>query len=270
MSWRFDFDCGNIAGRYDRGRDLPAETIVQWLDETAKHVPVGVSRILDLGCGTGRFTAPLATRFSAKVCGLDRSEKMLSVAQKTPGISAATLVRATADALPFLDHSFDLIFISMVLHHIRSDASALAEMRRVLKSGGKLLIRTSSTETMRSYLWAAFFPAAAEIEAARVLPRKAIADLLESQGFIVETHRVLDQVFASDIQQYCGKIAQRSLSSLVAIPDPAFEAGLVALAKHCAAAGGRQQYPGAARHQCRRKHKESHAYSECAEQGSGQ
>ncbi len=235
MSRRFDFDRGDIADRYDRGRALPADTIAQWLEEIARHVPAGMVRILDLGCGTGRFTAPLAIRFAARVCGLDLSEKMLSVARQTLGDSGATLVRAAAEAIPFSGGVFDVVFVSMVLHHIRSSAGAVAEMRRVLKTGGRLIVRTASVETMGSYLWTAFFREGAEVEASRVLTREAITTLLAGHGLVLESHRVVEQVFAGDLREYCEKISQRTLSSLSAIPDGAFESGLAALRKHCAA-----------------------------------
>lgn len=218
------------------------ETVAQWLDEIGAHLPAGVARILDLGCGTGRFTAPLAARFAARVCGLDLSAKMLAVARQTLGDSPAALVQAAAEALPFRAGVFDAVLVSMVLHHIRSRAGALAEVRRVLGSGGKLIVRTASIETMDSYLWAAFFPDAAAVEASRVMPRHAIEELMADHGFVPETHRVVEQVFAADLAEYCGKIAQRTLSSLAAISDAAFEAGLSALRRHCAAKESRPVY----------------------------
>jgi ubiquinone/menaquinone biosynthesis C-methylase UbiE len=230
----FDFDRGDIADRYDRGRSLPAATLDLWLDEIGARLPAGATRILDLGCGTGRFTAPLARRFSIHVCGLDVSANMLAVANETLADLPATLVRASAEALPFREGQFDAILISMVLHHIRLRPHALDESRRVLRRGSPLLVRTSSVETMDSYLWPAFFPEAAAVEASRVMARKAIEDLLAGHGFTVAEHRVLDQIFAADLVEYCGKIAERTLSSLAAISDRAFDKGLAALRRHCA------------------------------------
>jgi ubiquinone/menaquinone biosynthesis C-methylase UbiE len=218
---RFDFDRAGIADRYDRGRTLPGETIRQWLDEIAKHLPTAAGlTVLDLGCGTGRFTAPLARRLSARVVGLDSAAKMLAVAAQTLGDAGAVLVRGTADLLPFSDRSFDVVFLSMILHHIRSSPSAIAETWRVLKPGGKLLIRTASIETMGSYLWASFFPEGARAEASRILSRTAIRNLLSMHGFTLDAEQVVMQLFASDLRDYCDRIAQRALSSLQVIPEP--------------------------------------------------
>lgn len=231
---RFDFDRADIADRYDRGRSLPPETIQQWLDEIAKYVPTtaGLS-ILDLGCGTGRFTAPLARLSSARVIGLDSAAKMLAVAAQTLGESGAVLVRGTADALPFSDASFDVVFLSMILHHIRSSPSAIGEIWRVLKPGAKLLIRTASIETMASYLWASFFPAGARVEASRVLSRAGIRNFLSAHRFTLDAERVVVQIFARDLVDYCERIGQRALSSLQAIPDSDFKRGMKALRRHC-------------------------------------
>ena len=230
----FDFDRGDIAERYDRGRNLPTETISQWLEEIAKYLPATANlSILDLGCGTGRFTAPLARRFAARVIGLDLSKKMLALAARTLGDSGAVLVQGAAETMPFSDRSFDVVFVSMVLHHIRSSRSAIDEVRRVIKPGGKLLIRTASRETIDSYLWASFFPEGANIEASRVLSRAAIRDLLSASGFTLDAELALVQLFPKDLRDYCERISQRALFSLRAIPDSAFERGMVALRKHC-------------------------------------
>ena len=230
----FDFDRGDIAERYDRGRNLPTETISQWLEEIAKYLPATANlSILDLGCGTGRFTAPLARRFAARVIGLDLSKRMLALAARTLGDSGAVLVQGAAETMPFSDRSFDVVFVSMVLHHIRSSPSAIDEVRRVIKPGGTLMIRTASLETMHSYLWASFFPEGARIEASRVLSRAAIRHLLSVSGFTLDAELAVVQLFANDLRDYCERISQRALSSLQAIPDSAFARGMVALRKHC-------------------------------------
>jgi ubiquinone/menaquinone biosynthesis C-methylase UbiE len=158
---------------------------------------------------------------------------MLTLAARTLGDSGVVLVQGAAEAMPFLDRSFDVVFVSMVLHHIRSSPSAIGEIRRVIKPGGKLLIRTASLETMDSYLWASFFPEGASIEASRLLSRAAVRDLLGAGGFTLDAELVVVQLFANDLRDYSERISQRALSSLQAIPDSDFERGMVALRKHC-------------------------------------
>jgi ubiquinone/menaquinone biosynthesis C-methylase UbiE len=158
---------------------------------------------------------------------------MLALAARTLGDSGAVLVQGAAETMPFSDRSFDVVFVSMVLHHIRSSPRAIDEVRRVIKPGGKLLIRTASLETLYSYLWASFFPEGARIEASRVLSRAEIRNLLSASGFTLDVELAVVQLFAKDLRDYCERISQRALSSLQAIPDPAFERGMVALRRHC-------------------------------------
>jgi SAM-dependent methyltransferase len=230
----FDFDAGDVAERYDRGRQLPDDTVALWLNEVARELPAVARRVLDLGCGTGRFLGPLASRFPILVCGVDSSRKMLTVASRTLAASPVPLVEATAEALPFASETFDLVFLSMVLHHIQGSRAALAELAHVVRRGGVLFVRTPTMETMDSYLWMRFFPEGAAVEKSRLLRRDAIEARLP--GFAMRRRQTITQLFASGPREYYGKIAERTLSSLRAIPDAAFAEGLAALERHCAAA----------------------------------
>ena len=76
-----DYDKTDIPAGYDRARDHGPEMLNLWMHAIAKHLEGhSVTRILDLGCGTGRFSEALAARFDAEVIGLDPSQKMLELA----------------------------------------------------------------------------------------------------------------------------------------------------------------------------------------------
>lgn len=233
----FDYDVADRAERYDSARALSPDTISQWMNElTAQIPPSGVSRILDIGCGTGRFSAALARTFRATVYGVDPALKALAIAAQKRGLEDIQLIQGPAEAIPLHAHSVDLIFLSMVLHHIGSKPDAFGEFSRVLKYGGRLCIREATRESMASYLWLSFFPEAAAIEAGRVLPRSEIAALASASGFILEAHRTVVQLLAGNLNEYQEKIARRGMSSLQMIPDAAFASGLDALRQHCATA----------------------------------
>jgi ubiquinone/menaquinone biosynthesis C-methylase UbiE len=85
-----DYKKTNIAAVYDSARGYSPEILQQWLDIFSAYVSKdGVSRIVDLGCGTGRFSEPLSVHFEAEVVGLDPSEKMLEEARKKRPAGAA-------------------------------------------------------------------------------------------------------------------------------------------------------------------------------------
>ena len=59
-----DYDTTGIAATYDAARGYAPEVMERWLDVIASHMPPDPRLLIDLGCGTGRFTVPLAERFS--------------------------------------------------------------------------------------------------------------------------------------------------------------------------------------------------------------
>jgi ubiquinone/menaquinone biosynthesis C-methylase UbiE len=112
-----DYDKGNIPASYDAGRFYSPEVLALWLDRISRCAPRGrISAILDLGCGTGRYSAALANHFKAQVIAIDRSAKMLAEAREksTAGIRYA---RASGEAIPLRTASIDMVFMSMVFHH---------------------------------------------------------------------------------------------------------------------------------------------------------
>ncbi|GAA1687955.1 class I SAM-dependent methyltransferase [Nonomuraea maheshkhaliensis] len=96
-------------------------------------------RILDAGCGAGPLFAELRDR-GAVVTGVDASAGMLELARKRLGADADLLVADLAGPLPFPDEAFDDVVASLVLHYLEDWAPTLAELRRVLKPGGRLLV----------------------------------------------------------------------------------------------------------------------------------
>jgi len=96
-------------------------------------------RILDAGCGSGPLIAALRDR-GAVVTGIDKSAGMLEVARRRLGDDADLQVAELGRPLAFPDGTFDDITASLVLHYLEDWGPALAELRRVLKPGGRLII----------------------------------------------------------------------------------------------------------------------------------
>jgi SAM-dependent methyltransferase len=77
-----DYDKTDISKTYNHGRDLAPDVLKQWMDVVVGHVDEETIRcIVDLGCGTGRFSPSLSERFAASVIGVDPSSKMLAEAR---------------------------------------------------------------------------------------------------------------------------------------------------------------------------------------------
>jgi ubiquinone/menaquinone biosynthesis C-methylase UbiE len=101
--------------------------------------------VLDVGCGTGAMVQAAAERWpAAHVTGLDVSEGMLALARDGLGALPQDVagrirwVRAAADALPFVDASFDVVLTAFMLQLVPSRFRALREARRVLRPGALL------------------------------------------------------------------------------------------------------------------------------------
>lgn len=100
-------------------------------------------RVLDIGCGTGYFTRRAARAVSpgGHATGIDPSQPVIDYATGHAPPNCTFQV-AGAQALPHPDASFDVVVSSLAMHHVPADdrPTALTEMRRVLRPGGRLLI----------------------------------------------------------------------------------------------------------------------------------
>ncbi|GAA1208782.1 class I SAM-dependent methyltransferase [Pseudonocardia alaniniphila] len=97
-------------------------------------------RILDVGCGAGPLLAALRDR-GAIVTGIEPSAKMLDLARQRLGDSAALHQGGLrGDPLPFPDASFDDAIACLVLHYLADWKAPLADLRRVLVPGGRLIV----------------------------------------------------------------------------------------------------------------------------------
>lgn len=99
-------------------------------------------RVLDVACGTGVVTrlASRAVGDTGKVAGLDINPGMLAVARsKVPSDHGIEWYESGADAMPFDNDSFDVVLCQMGLQFMPDRQAALAEMRRVLAPGGRLV-----------------------------------------------------------------------------------------------------------------------------------
>jgi ubiquinone/menaquinone biosynthesis C-methylase UbiE len=102
--------------------------------------------VLDLACGTGVFTRPLARQGGELVVGLDLSRPMLKQARRfmeREGLQNILFIRATAFCLPFIDGAFPYVNCCGALHLFDRPDDALREIRRILNPGGCLCVQTT-------------------------------------------------------------------------------------------------------------------------------
>jgi SAM-dependent methyltransferase len=104
-------------------------------------------RLLDVGCGDARFAADAAR--CAETVGVDVSRRALGFARRLA--NGVRLVACGAEALPLPSNTFDVVTLLDVIEHLRDDDErrALAEARRVLRPGGRLVMSTNTDRSAR-------------------------------------------------------------------------------------------------------------------------
>lgn len=142
-------DPGRVSGMFDEvaaGYDRTNTVLSLGNDRlwrvaaTRAIAPRAGQRILDLAAGTGASAVALA-RSGAEVVAADFSPGMIAEGVRRHGhIMNLTFQEADATALPFEDASFDTVTISFGLRNVNDPHAALAEMRRVTKPGGRLVV----------------------------------------------------------------------------------------------------------------------------------
>ena len=139
-----------VAKRYDLVNDLLSLGRTKaWRKATTKIIaPRPGMKILDLAAGTGSSSEPLAAA-GADVIPADFSEGMLQAGRKARPHLAFT--KADALNLPFANGEFDVATISFGLRNTQNTEKALAEMLRVVKSGGHLIVAEFSSPTWRPF-----------------------------------------------------------------------------------------------------------------------
>jgi demethylmenaquinone methyltransferase/2-methoxy-6-polyprenyl-1,4-benzoquinol methylase len=147
-----------IAERYDLLNDiLSAGQVRLWRRAVARITGAGLgNRVLDLAAGTGTsalsFTATgadcVACDFSLGMLRAGQSRLAQRGAGRADGAGRIGLVAGDALRLPFRDEAFDAVTISFGLRNVASPGTALAEMRRVTRPGGRLVVCEFSTITI--------------------------------------------------------------------------------------------------------------------------
>lgn len=235
-----DYDKTKLPETYAKSRQLSAETVALWMDAVAEFLlpdgrPAGIAgeqlTILDLGCGTGRFTVPLAERFDAKVIGVEPSEKMRRQAESDASHPRVAYLAGCAEAIPCEDASFDAAFLSMVVHHFEQVPAACKEIARVLREGGHVFVRNAFSGRLDSIPFYHYFPTVIQAENDRLQRIDELCASFEASVFAKVAHRVITQRIDPSLRAHYERIKLRSLSTFELISAEEFREGIEAMRK---------------------------------------
>ncbi|MFW9966652.1 MAG: class I SAM-dependent methyltransferase [Candidatus Thorarchaeota archaeon] len=217
-------DYDSVSKIYDQLRSGEPEMIFHLLEE---YLPESGSKVLDVGCGTGNNTLLLQKATEAQVFGLDSSFGMLLEAQEKG--QHISFIHAYADSIPVKSHSFDMVFMTEVVHHLPSMDNAMLEMSRVLKTGGLLCIVTQSHRQIEERITSRFFPATVDIDKKRYPDIAEIEQCMKQKSFAKTWSR--SYKFAPVIlsEEFLDTVSRKGYSMLHKISENDYQKGLKAL-----------------------------------------
>lgn len=217
-------DFGPMAGSYDRLR--PAGRSWDELAELTLERLGAPSRLLDIGCGTGRFARMAAQRLGARAWGVDPSPEMLAQARSVPGGERIGWRCASAERLPFRDGWFDAAHMHLVLHLVDDRPAALREMARVLGPGGRAAVVTFSPTHFDRFHLNPWFPSIAAIDRTRFPDPAEVAGGLRAAGLVgarIDDVRQTVQLEPADVLE---RVRARYISTLHLLDEAEYRAGL--------------------------------------------
>lgn len=229
-----DYDRTAIPAAYDAGRGYSSSTRNDWLNIIrASAAGRPINDILDLGCGTGRYTSILADCFDGEVVAVDPSNDMLAIA-RAKAVPRASYLAGSAQKIPLANAAIDLIFMSMVFHHIDDRQAAVSESTRILRDGGLLCLRAMTADRIDQYPFVPYFPECRDFLEENLDTQAEVEHIFARGGFNLLEHHVIENHVAPDLRAFADKIADRPYSTLVRLTDEEFENGLDRLRKHAA------------------------------------
>jgi ubiquinone/menaquinone biosynthesis C-methylase UbiE len=215
---------------YARGRALSPEAADTWTQSFVRwagpHRPLAV---LDLGSGIGRFTPALAETFGGPVYGVEPSQRMRQVAEESAGHPMVSYLPGSAEDIPLPGDACDLVLMFLVLHHVRDRGAAATEVARVLRPGGRLLVRSTFADRLPDLVWHRYFPRARAIEQELFPTLDEVVATFAGVGLRYVALEQVRQRFAPSLAGYADRLRLRAISVFEYLTEEEIEDGFARL-----------------------------------------
>lgn len=199
---------------YAQGRALPAASIQRYMDSFAAHLPAGRPLTgIDLGSGTGRFTPALAEAFGGPIHGVEPADGMRRTAEASAAHPHVAYLKGQAEAMPLPDATADFVLMFLSYHHVADKPAAAREIRRVLKPGGRLILRSMFQERIPDHWWRRYFPRTWDIERAMFPTETETKALFEGAGFETVATVRMEIPFEGDLAEAAARLKLRAVST---------------------------------------------------------
>jgi SAM-dependent methyltransferase len=223
VSGRIDYD-NRQWSVYERARGLSPERIRLWTGVLGRYLDRGARpTVLDLGCGTGAYSELLAGAFDASVLGVEPSARMRAEAERLHAHPRVRYLDGSGERIPLPGGSCDAALLSNVVHHLSDRRACAAELRRVLRPGGLVLVRGALRG--RHVPFVEFFPTVRPLVDREIPAREEVEEMF-GRGFDRMAAEVIEQETTASFREYCERVSLRGVSMLERIADDEFEQGV--------------------------------------------
>ena len=216
-----------LHARYVEGSTLAPGVLATWLAAFRRWFPPRRPLPLaDVGSGAGRFASPLADGFGGPVVAIEPSKRMRALAATAGAHPNVCFVAGECEAMPLADHAVVGALVFGVWHHLRDRAAGAAELARVVRPSGTLLVRTSASDRLSRPWWDQWFPEVYETDR-RWLPsfaETAATITMAGWSFVAVDEIVIPAVLTR--RQDFARLQHRALSTLEHLDDSVVDQGI--------------------------------------------
>ncbi|MBV1852763.1 class I SAM-dependent methyltransferase [Catellatospora tritici] len=219
---------GKDAAAFETSRHLSDHGLAAWRAAVDRHLRTGPhDRLLDLGAGTGMWARAFTTWYPAmEVIAVEPAAAMRARCRH-PGV-----LPGDAADIPLDDDHVDAAWLSTIIHHVPDLTAAARELRRVLRPGGQVLIRSAFPGRHEAIALFRFFP-----EAVRVLDTFPTVEEVEAAfatvGMSTIAFEPVPQITGPSLRELTANLRREAHTPLQLITDAEYAAGLARLHRAC-------------------------------------
>lgn len=223
---------------YARARALTQRQLQVWMSAFEAALPERRPLAgLDVGSGTGRFTPALAEAFGP-VIGVEPSVRMREVAQTQSQHPGVRYLPGAAEEIPVPSDSADYALLGWCWHHVQDKPRAARELARVLRRGGRLLLRTNFSDHHPRPWWLEYFPRGYEADASMFQPLHEVIATFTSAGWRVVGFGTVTEPSSGTRGAMLERLRLRTLSFFAQLRPDELEVGFRRLEEAVAADPG--------------------------------
>jgi len=215
---------------YAKGRALPQAALQRYMDAFGRYLPAQRPlTVVDLGAGTGRFTPSLADSFGGPVYGIEPADGMRRVAEAEAVHPHVRYLAGEATAIPLPSGSADFLLMFMSFHHVPDRVAAAGEIARVLKPGGRVILRSTFRDRIPDHWWRGYFPGSQAVEEAMFPSRAEACAVFQAAGFSTVESVEMEIPFEGDLEVMVAQLRLRAVSTFEHMTDDELDEGFAQL-----------------------------------------